>query len=328
MFVVVVCYSVAYFLTYVAPVRRPANHADVGLCLLRYASGMASMWSEGAFTAESFDKDGHRSLISSHKKFSHKQTVVTNLREECLRLVCRISQKYCTVRKSQSDTTVPIGTVKNGCVCCTPSSFLPGDTIHEEDSCASNCSSDADSIFSQGSVSLYTPEEDDYGPNESDCLCDDNNIGFVGSDEDTDDDLSVEECYNDFTSQHCTTPSHQENSTDESPHLVDNLICSGDFVEYREIEANSAVKKGSIVSIESSNNLKYIVLTSGALLQPKKHAVRKVEMYCSATQERIPNPLAQWFCLDKCLLQTGTLQPEENEEYTSDEEDVPEETQR
>ena len=75
------------------PVRRPATHSDVGFCLLRYASGMASMGSKGAFTVESFDKDGHKSLISLHKKFSYKRKEAANLREECLRLVCRISHK-------------------------------------------------------------------------------------------------------------------------------------------------------------------------------------------------------------------------------------------
>ena len=302
------------------PVRRPATHSDVGFCLLRYASGMASMGSKGAFTVESFDKDGHKSLISLHKKFSYKRKEAANLREECLRLVCRISHKYSTVRKYEPDTSIPIRMAEKGCVCCrTPTTFLPGGITNEGDSCASNYSSDTDSIISQGLDSLYTPEEDDNEFDDSNPL---------HNDEDTDDDQSVEECYTDFTDKHCTTHPCQEDIIDKMTDHVDNLICPGDFVEYRKIEPNSAVKKAAIVSIESSNNVKYIVLTCGSLLQPKIHAVRKVGMYCSATQERIPNPLAQWFCLDKCLLQTGTVQEEENEEYSSDKVDSVEEMHR
>ena len=322
------CYVVVYLLTYVLPVRRPASHTDVGLCLIRYASSIAGMWSERAFTSESFDKDGHRSLISSHKNFSIKRADITNLREECLRLVCRISQKYCTVRKHQSNTSAITRQAENGYLCCTPTNFIPGDVIHDEDSCTSTFSSDVDSTFSSGSGSLYAPEEDDNIHDESDRFCNDNMNRFVDSDNDIDDEQSVEEYYTDFTTHQCTAPSLQESIPDNDPDLVDNLICPGDLVEYRELEEGSTVKKASIISIESCTNARYIVLASGALLHSKKHAVRKVEMYCSATRDRVPNPLAQWFCLDKCLLQQGTVQTKRDEENTIDKDFLVEEIQK
>ena len=189
-------------------------------------------------------------------------------------------------------------------------------------------SGDVDSTFLSGSGSLYVPKEDDNVHCEPDCVCDDNMNGFVDSDNNIDDKQRVEECYTDFTTQQCTTPSLQENSADNDPDLVDNLICPGDLVEYRELEEGSTVKKASIISIESCTNARYIVLASGALLHSKKHAVRKVEMYCSATRDRVPNPLAQWFCLDKCLLQQGTVQTKRDEENTIDKDFLVEEIQK
>lgn len=312
-------------LTPVVLVQRPTNSADVSLCLLRYASGIATMSSEGVFTTESFDEDGHRSLISSNTKFSTNESEVMTLREECLRLVCRISQKYCTVRKSQANITRPHETEENSCACCNTTSFLPENLIPEDDNSESDYSTDADSIFSQGSGSLYTPEEEDNDPDESD--------GFRPcareGEDDSNDEQSIEECYSDFASQPITSPAQNETSSAERPDPVDNLICPGDFVEYRAIEANSPIKKSSIVSIESTNNLKYIVLTSGAVLHEKKHAVRKVKMYCSASQNLIPNPLAQWLCIDKCLLETGTLLPKDNSgDGASNKEDSDEEEPR
>ena len=242
--------------------------------------------------------------------------------------MCRISQKYCTVRKHQSNTSAITRQAENGYLCCTPTNFIPGDVIHDEDSCTSTFSSDVDSTFSSGSGSLYAPEEDDNIHNESDRFCNDNMNRFVDSDNDIDDEQSVEEYYTDFTTHQRTAPSLQESSADNDPDLVDNLICPGDLVEYRELEEGSTVKKASIVSIESCTNARYIVLASGALLHSKKHAVRKVEMYCSATRDRVPNPLAQWFCLDKCLLQQGTVQTKRDEENTIDKDLFVEETQK
>ena len=46
-------------------------------------------------------------------------------------------------------------------------------------------------------------------------------------------------------------------------------------------------------------------------------------MYCSATQTLIPNPLSEWFRLDKCVLQVGSVH-NLDESYVSDnDEDSP-----
>jgi hypothetical protein len=91
------------------------------------------------------------------------------------------------------------------------------------------------------------------------------------------------------------------------------------MVEFHDNIVNSAIKRDSIVTIENSKICTYIVLKSGDILHPTKHAIRKVKVYCSATQTHIPNPLGQWFRVDKCLMQNGSLNSEQHlENETSD----------
>ena len=109
------------------------------------------------------------------------------------------------------------------------------------------------------------------------------NISCSNQDEnESEDDDSVKEYYSAFNKRDSTafTCNDVENKADTLCVANDNLICTGDVVKFHDIMVNSAIKRDSIVTIENS-----IVLKSGDILHPTKHAICKVEVYCSATQD-------------------------------------------
>ena len=117
------------------------------------------------------------------------------------------------------------------------------------------------------------------------------------------------------------------NEADVSCVDKNNLICPGDVVDFSDIMVNSAIKRDSIVTIVNSNLSTYIVLKSGIILHQTKNVIRKVKVkvYCSVTQNLIPNPLGQCFCVDKCLMQNGSLNSEQHyEDEASDSDDLDE----
>ena len=85
-----------YFLKTSVTVTRPRNATDVGICLLRYASGIAAM-SECELNTKLFGSDGHRSALSRCPHFTYNESEVMKLRQQCLQLVCRVSEKYCNL---------------------------------------------------------------------------------------------------------------------------------------------------------------------------------------------------------------------------------------
>jgi hypothetical protein len=193
----------------------------------------------------------------------------------------------------------------------------------------SDCSSDEGSISSDDSGSVYYPEDRNIERDETEGLYDDTGSCFNLDNNESYDDSSVEEVHNDFDTEESLSFTrrdiHKQVSVtrDDS----DNLICPGDMVEFRDNIVDSAIKRDSIVTIENSKICTYIVLKSGDILHPTKHAIRKVKVYCSATQTLIPNPLGQWFRVDKCLMQNGSLNSEEHfDNETSDSDSYDHET--
>ena len=320
---------------------------------------------------ESFEKDGHRTVISSSGKFMYNKKAVVDLREECLQLVCRVSQKYTLSRAPSQHTCSSSQTVENKCQCCPPTSFVPANLVSDSDPCSSHSMSDTDSIISEESGSLYSPEEYDMEPDDSQSLYDNRSTGVRGEEDydktersftdqqqrnDNDDDSSVEGFYSDYsnynprqeTACEMKNDDHEDSSVEDGNCVVeddssveeiysdfnyknrgckpsdtdidgnenagttDNLVCPGDVIEYRTMELNSIVKKGSIVSVEHSKRSSYIVLKCGDILHPKHHALRKIQMYDGATKRHIPNPYCEWVCVSNCILQSGSLLPEDD----------------
>ena len=220
-----------------------------------------------------------------------------SLRQECNRLVCRISQKYVTVR--EIPTVAEEGhTPGEGCSSscgCHNSSFLPSGLVSEDsDSSCNDEFSDTPSISSTDTGSLYRPDEDGVDQDEASYI--------------SDEDESVQECHSDYVE---TSPVQTSSEDEGGEECVDNLICPGDVVEYCSIKSDTNIMKCSIVSIDDcSDKAKYIVLENGAVLHSATHAVRKVEMYCTASQMLIPNPLGVWLAVKKCILQVGSLAKE------------------
>ena len=357
-----------FHLIHTLSVRNLINPSDSGYCILRYVSGIESCWEKGLFTVKSYEKDGYRSIISSSDKFSYNKTVVMKLREECLRLVCRVAQKYCSSRLTPKNSCASPQFEGDNCKCCSPTSFLPtnltsindeqegGDSGDGDDgTCASRSYSDSESIFSGDTGSIYTPEDYGIELENSDTLYEDEiimehqdyddscqdsyslsgqahqnghdgdrhdhrtseNGSVQGCDFESDDDVSVEECYSDYMSVPRAVNNRKTCQRDRDNEDVDNLICPGDVVEYRPNQPNSVIKKDSIVTIEHSKTSSYIVLKSGYILHPSNHTLRKVQMYCTQTKILIPNPLGRWVCASKCILQEGSILFDENNDDDS-----------
>ena len=256
--------------------------------------------SDDLLTTKSYDKDGHRKLIFSNDKFAYTDEVLVGLRQECTQLVCHISHKYCTVKEVPlSEDSGADHSHGDDCACCFPRGFLPQNLMSEDDSFNDDSSSADSSALSDGSDSNYTPSDEDFDADELEHISD------AASQQSGDDD-SIQELYSDFAEQIETAPNSKTKEKVDLT-LVDNLICPGDVIQYQEMGKIGSIRKDSVLTIEVSEKSTYMLLKNGDILHPKKHAVRKVQMYVTATGGIIPNPTGQWLQLNKCLLQTGSL---------------------
>ena len=86
---------------------------------------------------------------------------------------------------------------------------------------------------------------------------------------------------------------------------TDNLVCPGDVLEYFTTDGNQTARRSTVDTIIEGGSETCVVLKDGTLLRPKFYSVRKVKFYDGCNQELIPNPLAQWHRLDKCILQSA-----------------------
>ena len=77
------------------------------------------------------------------------------------------------------------------------------------------------------------------------------------------------------------------------------------MLEYFTIDGNEAARRSTVDTIIEGGSETCVVMKDGTLLHPKFYSIRKVKFYNGCTQELIPNPLAQWHRLDKCILQSA-----------------------
>ena len=73
------------------------------------------------------------------------------------------------------------------------------------------------------------------------------------------------------------------------------------------VDGDQTARRSSIDAIVDSETDACVILKNGIVLWPKKHSVRKVKFYDGFNKELIPNPLAEWHRLDKCILQSGSM---------------------
>ena len=85
-----------------------------------------------------------------------------------------------------------------------------------------------------------------------------------------------------------------------------NLICPGDMIQYCTVGGNQTVRQSSVVTIVDGESDAYVILKNGSILQPKKHSLRKVDLFDEFKQELIPNPLDDWYRLEKYVLKPGS----------------------
>ena len=90
----------------------------------------------------------------------------------------------------------------------------------------------------------------------------------------------------------------------DNPDDTDNLVCPGDVLEYATIDGDQAARRSTVDTIIEGGMETCVVMKDGTILRPKMYSVRKVKFYNGCNQELIPNPLAQWHRLDKCILQS------------------------
>ena len=95
--------------------------------------------------------------------------------------------------------------------------------------------------------------------------------------------------YSDFNKHECSNSDSA--SSEGDVYEADNLICPGDVIEYCIINDSESVRRSSVHTIVDNKTNSFITLTSGHILRPKEHSVRKIKMYCSSSETLIPNPL-------------------------------------
>jgi len=277
---------------------------------------MATM-DESILTNGSLDKDGHESAIRDSPSCSVNPDVLNRLRLDILKLVCEVTCKYQSVRK-----ITPME--ENKCNCsaqcnCTTNKSPNCDTDWEEESIDSTCTSTSfDSTGSGNSDSTFhvTSEDEDEPDDSQDMYNVESNHEYPCqnmpspqeidetddmSDGDDSDDDDVEEMYSDFNIDSIGQFRDVDYCDNDN---INNLVCPGDVLEYCTIEDDQTARRSSVNTIIESGTDAYIVLEDGVMLRPNKHSVRKIKFYDGFNQELIPNPLAEWHRLDKCILQS------------------------
>ena len=119
------------------------------------------------------------------------------------------------------------------------------------------------------------------------------------------DDGSVEEMYSDFGENYQRSWNHSYNNCDDVE--TDSLISPGDVLEYCTINEDQTGKRCSVQIIIDRDHESYVILQNGTVLYQTTHCVRTIKFYDECNHELIPNPLAEWHRLDKCILQPGSM---------------------
>ena len=241
----------------------------------------------------SFDKDGHENALGKNGSSSVSNDSIHRLRLDFLKLICEVTCKFHTVKKVSSRKNDQCGcnaecdcttNVNNGCDVEWDDDSV--DSGHTSLSCGSSVSNHSDSTY-------RVPTNEDDELDDSYDMCN------------TDDDSSVEEMYSDFRKDYRQSPNNSNNDCDDLE--TDNLISPGDVLEYCTIDGDQAARRCSVETIIDSDHESYLILKNGTVLRPKTHSVRRIKFYDEYNQELIPNPLAEWHRLDKCILQPGSM---------------------
>ena len=210
-----------------------------------------------------------------------------------LKLICEVTCKFHTVKNVSSQKNNQCGcntecdcttNVNNGCDVEWDNGSV--DSGHTSLTCASSVSNHSDSTYR-----VPTNEEDEL----------DVNYDMSNSD----DDCSVEEMYSDIRNDFIQSQYNSNNDRDDLE--TDNLISPGDVLEYCTIDGDQTARRCSVETIIDSDHKSYVILKNSTVLRPTTHSVRRIKFYDEYNQELIPNPLAEWHRLDKCILQPGSM---------------------
>ena len=312
-------------LIFETPDAKATTNTDGRMCILQCISALVS--TEGfAFPTKSFNRDRHRRTVRHILDDAFSPDPLMQLRTSCFALLKNISEQYATSLASPCDEQDESSS----------GSEEPSGSNDESDSVPSDTSGSSTEMESaDGSDSNWTGEIDDIELDEMD----DVNGNAVSN--------SEHECAVDKTPSHFdsnrkhrnkvtvanigdeqTEASDDDDSFDPAPaqrqldrHLErqgqkpldrheDNLLCPGDVVEYQCVNYGGPVKRATITSIKDSRRTQYVQLDNDYVLRPRLHRVRKVKMYCGATGNLIPNPMATWHGVEQCTLQAGALRPD------------------
>ena len=306
-------------------VHFPTQTTDAGLCLLKYAHLLAST-DISDLNNKSFDADGHENILGQKGSSSVSSDAMHRFRLDFLKLICEVTCKFHTVKKASFR-----GNGQCGCItdCDCPTNANNGcdvewddnsvDSSHTSMSCGSSVSDHSDSTYccaageddelddSSDMYNAETPANDDV-PNHTSAPHG-NTPGHQKHSKDhtdgEDDDSTVEEMYSDFKEDYRQSKNNSNHDCDDFE--TDNLVSPGDVLEYCTIDRDQTARRCSVETIIDSDHESYLILKNGTVLRPKTHSVRKIKFYDEYNKELIPNPLAEWHRLDKCILQPGSM---------------------
>ena len=280
---------------------------------MKYAHLIISI-DKKSWTNSSFDHDGHENTLLANRTDCKNENVLGELRLDTLKLLCEVTFKYETMRQE-----TPLMEKKHGSI-ANPSSTSDDKCCEdcEDDSCTTTESESSVSSNSDSTFHLFD-EEPDYSDEmynrnqnisnahpshhseDTDRIPDNEDDSSVEETQD-DDDSSIEEMYSDFKEDKARQRNFTTHWDDED---TDNLVCPGDVLEYCTANSDERAPQSSVDTIiehENGSN-SYVVLKNSIVLNPEVHLVRKVAFYDGCNEKLIPNPLAEWHRLDKCILQ-------------------------
>ena len=275
---------------------------DAGISLLKFAFCVISINTK-LLNKQSFDKDEHQSLITSNEHFVYNRSEIMRLRTECQQLIVCVTHKFHTSKAN----------VEPHCNVVQCNRY--NSENESDDDTSGDDSSDEDSVFSHTSDESFEPSDNDIELNDIHKLYGDDESVFQ---DDSDDDSAVDECYSDFMYKTNTTmKGNGGTKTNYKPSDVNdyyecdatqNLICPGDVIQYRTtVDDDAVIRKNTVMTINDKNMEQYIVLLDGTILHPSNHIIRKTESICNETNKTIPVARKQWYHLDKCLVQSGSI---------------------
>lgn len=246
-------------------------------------------------------------------KFACIQSELARLRRECQQLIVCVAEKFFSCRINSQPQ----------CNFIQCDHRVSDNNQSEDEEMCDNLeeSSDEESVLSRDSDETFAPSDNDIEIDDTHKLYGDD---YLESRRDlSEDDSSVEEMYSDYTRHKCREAKSKSTDLNCSEYdecdTAQNLICPGDVIQYCNREGDKTISKDTVISINDMDVTQYILLQNGSVLHPLKHAVCKVASYCNETNQLLPIPQKQWYNLDKCLIQTGSIDDSEN--YCDDDDD-------